>query len=105
MGDQAEKRFEEKSPWPFYRYGLNRPDFKPNKLRSLHEWHKQMPVLLFVYDATQNRDTYLTLKTLTGLCEISQTKKFPEGNEYYAIDVDLAWTYGKEGTSINLNHP
>mgnify|MGYP006886178673 FL=1 len=139
MGDQAEKRFEENSPWPFYRYGLNRPDFKlnqvsqmvrntpdylteqylvevqglgasrvlhmkPNKLRSLHEWHKQMPVLLFVYDATQNRDTFLTLKTVTGLCEVSKIKKFPEGNEYYAINVDLAWSYGKQGISLSLIH-
>ena len=35
MGDQAEKRFEEKSPWPFYRYGLNRPDFKLNQVSQM----------------------------------------------------------------------
>ena len=32
MGDEAETKFEELAPWPYARYGLNRPPFRLDKV-------------------------------------------------------------------------
>jgi len=136
MGDLAEGKFEEVAPWPYARYGLNRPPFRLNnvprqicytpdyltenylievqgfgrsqeihmkvdKLDALGWWHKQMEVLLFVYDSMFDRHTFLRFHTIRDLCLQSKIKLFPDNRkEYYAVPADVAWGYGQEGISL-----
>lgn len=68
--------------------------FKVEKLVALEAWRGDMPVFVFVYDQPNDRWAMFDLGAFRKLCSASPVKTFPEGKEYYSIDLsDQDWFY------------
>ena len=66
---------------------------KLDKWDALLWWnHTTMPVRLFLHDSHKNRELMFPIIELTPLVEAAEVRKFPEGNEYYAIDAGEVWS-------------
>ena len=66
---------------------------KLDKWDALLWWnHTTRPVRLFLLDSHKNRELMFPIIELTPLVEAAEVRKFPEGNEYYAIDAGGVWS-------------
>lgn len=66
---------------------------KLDKWQALLWWDRNtMPLRLFLYDSHKDRQLLLPIKKLRPLVEAAEVRKFPEGNEYYAIDAEEVWS-------------
>jgi len=65
---------------------------KLDKYESLKWWNKTHPVVLFVYDSSNDRCAALPFTRLRGLFKNAEIDSFPEGKEYYAVPAALIWT-------------
>jgi len=118
MGDLAEGVFEEWCGTNFARYGLNRPPIAmwklPAKIRYTPDYitsdylvevqgfgRKQVvhmkldkwdALLWWLHDSHKNRELMFPIKKLRPLVDKAEVRKFPEGNEYYAIDAGGVWS-------------
>jgi len=76
--------------------GFGRKQVVPMKLdkwKSLLWWDRNvMPVRLFLHDSHKNRELMFPIKKLRPLIDAAEVRKFPEGNEYYAIDAGEVWS-------------
>jgi len=74
---------------------------KHDKAEALMLWHQQFPLRFFIWDSALRRHTILDWGTLVALFSKVPTASFPEGKEYYEIDIDEhieTWTYDDRET-------
>ncbi len=66
---------------------------KLDKWKSLLWWDRNvMPVRLFLHDSHNDRQLMFPIKKLRPLVDKAEVRKFPEGNEYYAINAGEVWS-------------
>ena len=66
---------------------------KLDKWQALLWWDRNvMPVRLFLHDSHHDRQLMFPIKVLRPLVDKAEVRKFPEGNEYYAVDAGEVWS-------------
>jgi|TARA_R110002051_G_scaffold46642_4_gene93222 hypothetical protein len=66
---------------------------KLDKWKSLLWWDRNvMPVRLFLHDSHNDRQLMFPIKKLRPLIDNAEVRKFPEGNEYYALSAGEVWS-------------